>query len=154
VPDANKAKFDELVQAAAQAAGGPSMGKVEVSSTELADGCDKKFAKALKRPIRFATASADIDEKSTEVLDKLARIAKECPGRFLVEGHSDNEGTPDANKQLTLKRANAVSAALQEKGIEKKRLRAKGYGQERPIASNDDDAGRKKNRRIEMRIAR
>lgn len=150
VPDANKAKFDELTQAA----GGPPMGTVEVASTELADGCDKKFAKALKRPIRFATASADIDEKSTKVLDKLAGIAKECPGRFLVEGHSDNEGMPDANKQLSLQRANAVSAALQEKGIEKKRLRAKGYGQERPVASNDDEAGRKKNRRIEVHIAR
>ncbi len=150
VPDANKAKFDEL----SQAAGGPPMGTVEVASTELADECDKKFAKALKRPIRFATASADIDEKSMKVLDKLAAIAKECPGRFVVEGHSDNEGMPDANKQLSLKRANAVSASLQEKGVEKKRLRAKGYGQERPIASNDDEAGRKKNRRIEVHIAR
>jgi OOP family OmpA-OmpF porin len=150
VPDANKAKFDEL----AAAAGGPPMGTVEVASTELADDCDKKFAKALKRPIRFGTASAEIDEKSMKVLDKLAGIAKECPGRFVVEGHSDNEGMPDANKQLSLKRANSVSAALQEKGVEKKRLRAKGYGQERPIASNDDEAGRKKNRRIEVHIAR
>lgn len=150
VPDANKAKFEEL----SQAAGGPPMGTVEVASTELADDCDKKFAKALKRPIRFATASADIDAKSMNVLDKLAGIAKECPGRFVVEGHSDNQGMPDANKQLSLKRANAVSTALQEKGIEKKRLRAKGYGQERPVASNDDDAGRKKNRRIEVHIAR
>ncbi|MGH1341557.1 MAG: OmpA family protein [Nannocystales bacterium] len=150
VPDANKAKFDEL----SQAAGGPPMGKIEVASTELADDCDKKFAKALKRPIRFGTASADIDEKSMKTLDKLAAIAKECPGRFVVEGHSDNEGMPDANKQLSLQRANAVSASLQEKGVEKKRLRAKGYGQERPLVPNDNDAGRKKNRRIEIHIAR
>ncbi len=154
VPDANKAKFDEL----AEAAGGPPTGTVEVASTELADACDEKFAKALKRPIRFGTTSADadaeIDEKSVKILDKLAAIAKECPGRLVVEGHTDNDGVADANKQLSLKRANAVSAALQELGVDKKRLRAKGYGQERPIASNDDDSGRKKNRRIEVRIAR
>ncbi len=150
VPDANKAKFDAL----SETAGGPPMGTIEVASTELADGCDEKFAAALKRPIRFKTATADIDEKSAKILDKLAGIAKECPGRFVVEGHSDNEGMPDANKQLSLQRANAVSAALQEKGVEKQRLRAKGYGQERPIASNDDDAGREKNRRIEIHIAR
>jgi|GEM_PF-1712632 len=149
VPDANKAKFEELTKAE-----GTPMGKVDVASTEVADGCDKKFAKALRKPVQFETDSADISPKSDKVLSKLATIAGECPGRFMIEGHTDNQGAADANKQLSLKRANAVSAALQEKGVEKARLRAKGFGQERPVASNDDEAGRKKNRRIEVHIIR
>ncbi len=150
VPDADREKFDAL----AAAAGGPPMGELEIASTETADKCDARFAKALRKPIRFETGSAEINPASMKVLDKLSAIAAECPGRLIIEGHTDDQGEAAANKKLSLERANAVSAVLQEKGIDKKRLRGKGFGQERPLAPNDDEASRKKNRRIEVHIAR
>ncbi len=150
VPDANQEKFDAL----AATAGGPPMGTLEVGSTEAADKCDVEFQKALRTPIRFGTGGADIDPKSMKVLDKLSSIAGKCPGKFVVEGHTDDQGEASANKKLSLERANAVSAALVEKGLDKARVRAKGFGQERPLVPNEDEAGRSKNRRIEVHIAR
>lgn len=149
VPEADKAKLEALTKAE-----GTPMGKLEIATTEAADACDKQFAGVLRRPIQFETGSAEINAKSDKALEKLANIAKECPGKFMIEGHTDNQGEAQANKQLSLSRANAVSSALQEKGVERARLRAKGFGQEKPIASNDNDAGRKKNRRIEVHIIR
>ncbi len=151
VPDANKEKFEALKSQA----GGPPMGAVDVASTEVADSCDADFAKLLKRTkIRFATGSADVDPKSDALIGKLSDVAKRCPGTFVIEGHTDDQGAADANKRLSLDRANAVSAKFQGNGIEKARLRAKGFGQERPVSPNDTEAGRKKNRRIEVHIAR
>jgi outer membrane protein OmpA-like peptidoglycan-associated protein len=130
LPDANKAKFEAL----SQGAGGPPMGKVDVSSTEAADSCDAQFAKALKKGVAFKGDTAELDAKADKVIGRLAEIAKTCPGKFVIEGHAASQAAPDANKQLSLARANAVSAAMQEKGIEKAQLRAKGYGQDREKA--------------------
>ena len=126
LPDANKEKFDALAKA------GPPRGKVDVGSTEGADKCDADFAKALKKSLKFDGNA--LNAKSDGAIEKVAAIAKACPGRIVIEGHATSEASPDANKQLSLARANAVSAALQAKGIEKAVLRAKGYGQEREKA--------------------
>lgn len=153
VADADKAKLEELTKAE-----GMPMGKVEINSSEAADACDKKFAKALRKSIAFDDADgkpgAVISAKSAKTIDKLVALVSECPGRVMIEGHTGTEGEAAANKQLSLQRANAVSTAMQEKGVEKARLRAKGYGGERPVATGDDAAAQKKNQRIEVRIAR
>ena len=151
VSDANKAKFDAL----SKAPGGPAMGTVEVASSELADTCDKDFSKILGRSqIRFKTGSAELTDKNTKVLDKLAKVAKRCPGTFVIEGHTDNVGDAAANKKLSTDRAKAVSAALEAAEVAKPRLRAKGFGDAKPIADNAEKAGQAKNRRIEIHIAR
>ena len=70
-----------------------------------------------------------------------------------IIGHTDNVGNASQNCILSKERAQSVIDFLVEKGVEKTRLKANGYGQERPIASNDDEKeGRELNRRIEVRV--
>jgi outer membrane protein OmpA-like peptidoglycan-associated protein len=67
-----------------------------------------------------------------------------------VAGHTDNVGTPDANMKLSQERAQAVMAALAQRGVGADRLTAKGYGQTAPVADNRSEEGRAKNRRVEL----
>jgi len=67
-----------------------------------------------------------------------------------IEGHTDTQGKPKANKKLSQKRAASVTKWLVKFGIKKKRLTSAGYGQERPIANNQTEEGRRENRRVEF----
>jgi OmpA-OmpF porin, OOP family len=68
-----------------------------------------------------------------------------------ISGHTDNVGNAKANKTLSEKRAQACRNYIVSKGIDKKRLDAVGFGDQHPIASNDGEEGRQKNRRIEAK---
>lgn len=67
-----------------------------------------------------------------------------------VEGNTDNVGSPQSNKALSLARAQAVVAAVAGKGIAASRMAAVGYGQEKPVADNGTDAGKAQNRRVDL----
>lgn len=69
-----------------------------------------------------------------------------------IDGHTDATGNPDKNLDLSIRRASAVYNYFVSKGVNKNRLNASGYGQERPIASNATADGRQKNRRVELNI--
>jgi OOP family OmpA-OmpF porin len=69
-----------------------------------------------------------------------------------LTGHTDNTGTPEANQKLSLDRADAVSQMLVTGGVAADRITTAGYGQDRPIASNDTEEGRAKNRRLELTV--
>ena len=69
-----------------------------------------------------------------------------------VEGHTDNQGTPEYNQRLSDARANSVMAYLVKQGVEAGRVTAEGFGLTKPIATNDTDDGRQKNRRVEFHI--
>ena len=101
--------------------------------------------------INFDFDKADIKPDSQPIIDEIVKLLKEKPDlNLIVEGHTDNAGKPDYNKQLSDKRAKAVMSAVVAKGVEAKRLKAVGYGQEKPIADNNTDEGRAKNRRVEL----
>jgi outer membrane protein OmpA-like peptidoglycan-associated protein len=106
----------------------------------------------LKDAVYFDTAKATIQKRSFKLLDQVAKILKEHPEleRVTIEGHTDNQGKPDANMTLSQRRADAVRTYLINKGIEPQRLEAKGFGQERPIADNKTAKGRATNRRVEF----
>ena len=70
--------------------------------------------------------------------------------RLGIEGHTDNTSTPAHNQQLSEARARAVVAALTAQGIAGSRLQAAGFGQSKPLADNATEAGRAKNRRVEL----
>ncbi len=119
-----------------------------------AENCQKRLTEVAEQEvILFARASADIDPKSSSTLDKLAAIAKSCPGaRIDIEGHTDGEGEPERNKSLSERRAGAVLAYLSKAGISSARLRAIGYGAARPRSPNDTAENRARNRRIEFTV--
>ena len=104
--------------------------------------------------VQFDTAKATIKPVSDKLLDEVAGVLKEHPeiSKIEVQGHTDDRGNKALNKTLSQARATSVVAALVKRGTDKGRLTAKGYGQEQPIAGNDTEDGRQKNRRVQFKI--
>jgi outer membrane protein OmpA-like peptidoglycan-associated protein len=101
--------------------------------------------------IFFVRAKAIIEKNSYQELDRVVAILRADTTLHLhIEGHTDNEGTDARNQSLSNRRARAVKRYLERKGIPDKRMDYKGYGSQRPIASNDTPEGMAKNRRVEM----
>ena len=101
--------------------------------------------------INFDFDKADITPESRPIIDQVVKLLQNNPGLSLtVEGHTDNAGAPDYNQRLSDARARSVVATLTARGIDGRRLKAAGYGQDKPIADNSTDIGRAKNRRVEL----
>jgi outer membrane protein OmpA-like peptidoglycan-associated protein len=102
--------------------------------------------------VEFDTAKATIRPESFPRLDAVVEFMLHKPdARVEISGHTDNVGNAKANKTLSEARAQACRNYIVSKGIDKKRLDAIGFGAERPIAPNNTDEGRQKNRRIEAK---
>jgi outer membrane protein OmpA-like peptidoglycan-associated protein/Tol biopolymer transport system component len=105
------------------------------------------------RNIFFNTASYELLPASNAELDKLTRLLKANPQlRIELGGHTDNVGTPASNATLSDQRANAVRDHLVAQGIDASRITAKGYGETKPVASNETEEGRAENRRTEVTV--
>ncbi|MDQ3394466.1 MAG: DUF5723 family protein [Bacteroidota bacterium] len=103
--------------------------------------------------LEFNSGKAVISESSVENMNSLAEILIKKPEfRLLVSGHTDNVGKKDSNLQLSRARANAVKTFLIKAGVSEFQIITEGFGSERPISSNATDAGRKQNRRVELKI--
>lgn len=119
-----------------------------------AEACERAFDRLMERNvIHFPENSAVIDPSSRRILDALATVALRCD-RFALEvaGHTDNVGTREANMALSRARADAVANYLAAQGVARSRLTARGYGPDNPRMSNDSEAGRAANRRIEFYV--
>lgn len=102
----------------------------------------------------FATNSANIDATSLDDLDELVKIMKEDDAlRISIEGHTDSRGNNDYNLELSKLRAEAVQSYLVKNGISSDRVKAVGYGETRPLTTNDTARGRLKNRRVELNLS-
>ncbi|MEW6767113.1 MAG: OmpA family protein [Pseudomonadota bacterium] len=114
--------------------------------------CQQLFSELLdKARIRFESGKANIDQDSRGLLDRLIATALRCPtANIEVAGHTDSDGDAAANMSLSEKRAQAVADYLVQAGLPNTRLKAVGYGSTKPVASNDDDEGKAKNRRIDF----
>jgi outer membrane protein OmpA-like peptidoglycan-associated protein len=107
----------------------------------------------LKQQIHFQPNRARILTDSYEVLDEVAEALKQAGNVTVrIEGHTDNVGKRSENLQLSQDRADAVKDYLVKQGVPAGQLKAVGYGQKRPIASNSSRAGRTANRRVEFRL--
>ena len=108
----------------------------------------------ISQQVQFQVDKSIIKKESDELLDGIAKVLKDHPEILKVEvqGHTDATGNKQRNKVLSNSRAEAVKRALTKRGVKDKRLIAKGYGQEKPIADNDTDAGKAKNRRVQFVI--
>lgn len=103
--------------------------------------------------VQFATGSAELIGTSQRTLERVAAGLRAHPDvTVVVSGHTDSVGQPEANRMLSLDRAAAVSAYLAELGIAAGRLEARGYGAERPRATNATAEGRALNRRVELQL--
>lgn len=103
--------------------------------------------------ILYNTNSAELKTESRVILESFAQYLKENPKiRVEIQGHTDNVGNPKDNEALSTNRAFTVKSTLEEFGVDGKRITAKGFGQNHPIASNDSESGRAKNRRTEFQI--
>ena len=129
-----------------------------LGSSEASIGYDERgLVTRMLDSVLFASGKAELQPGASRVLDKVVKVLEELPNQPIgVEGHTDNvpiqrSGWAD-NHALSVARANAVAQYLQQQGVPAGRLTAIGYGEERPIASNDTEAGRRKNRRVEIVI--
>lgn len=105
--------------------------------------------------IFFETAKADLQPESFAELDRVVDLLKANPGMEIsISGHTDNVGAVTFNRELSDARAKSVMSYLIQKGITSKRLKAKGYGDAKPIADNTSEEGRQQNRRVEFTITR
>lgn len=102
--------------------------------------------------INFETAKSTIKSESTKIVDEIYTMLKENPTiKISIEGHTDNAGNKTANQTLSQQRAASVKQALIDKGIAANRITATGFGQEKPIADNESEDGKARNRRVEIR---
>jgi OmpA-OmpF porin, OOP family len=119
-----------------------------------AEECQTRFSViSTTGAIYFKTGSADLEHSSDALLNSVADIANRCPSvKIEVSGHTDSVGSAQANIELSVARAKSVAAFLIQRGVAPARITTAGFGDAHPVASNDTDTGRAKNRRIEFRV--
>lgn len=101
--------------------------------------------------INFDTDKATLKPDGQKIVDEIyALLNTNSNLKLSVEGHTDNVGSATRNKQLSTERANTVMYALAGKGIDIKRLKATGFGSEKPIKANDTEENKAQNRRVEL----
>ncbi len=109
----------------------------------------------IREKIQFEYNKAEIKEVSFDLLAEIAKVIKENPHikKIQIEGHASADGNDAYNMALSDRRAKAVMQHLVDNGgIEKGKLVAKGFGETKPIADNETEEGREKNRRVEFNI--
>ncbi len=122
--------------------------RVDVALQPIAEG-----AETVLRNVFFETGSAELDARSREELERLVQLLGDNPKlRIRLEGHTDNVGSPEANLDLSQRRAEAVQAFLVAAGVAASRLEAAGYGERRPVEANSTAEGRAANRRTSFRV--
>lgn len=108
---------------------------------------------AYAKTILFDSGRSSFKQQTYEVLQNINAILREYPSsNFTLEGHTDSQGSKTSNQALSEKRANAVKNYLVQNGISSSRLTAYGFGEDYPIDSNATAAGRKNNRRTEVKL--
>ncbi|MBB4198636.1 hypothetical protein CCR94_19435 [Rhodoblastus sphagnicola] len=140
---------DKKAAAIAAAAALPATGPLDVGQCQTA-----LSGLVAKENIKFAAGGAKLAPESKPLIGKIGAALARCPATVKVEvsGHTDNAGEAAKNKALSKSRAQAVVDALKAKGAKAGQLAAVGYGQEKPVASNDTAEGKADNRRIEFAV--
>ena len=153
-PDYNSAAAPEAVPAAQ-----PSESATQPAAVQTRDVAVETCRETLNAGtgggrIYFEEDRFDIAPGSRGALKKIASIVMDCGNVVIeVDGHTDSTGTPTSNKTLSEQRAKSVVDFLTAAGVDASKLKAVGYGQERPITTNSTSEGRRMNRRIEFFVS-
>lgn len=130
-----------------------------VKGTVANSGCPEVTAEVIKqlndygKTILFDSGKASFKEQTFAVLQSITDILKEYPNsNFMIEGHTDSDGSNALNQTLSENRASAVRNYLVEKGINTDRLKSTGFGETKPISSNKTAKGKAENRRVEVSL--
>ncbi len=119
---------------------------------EIEEKVKQLFQKALQG-IRFETGKAIIKPESFPIIDAIAKVMSEHPDyKLIIGGHTDNVGDDDMNYTLSKDRAAAVSNYLITKGVSPMRVSSDGFGETKPVDTNDSEKGRARNRRVEFKV--
>jgi outer membrane protein OmpA-like peptidoglycan-associated protein len=149
-----EARRSDLAAARSQEMSDSSTRRADSLEAELADLKAKKTERGVVLvlgDVLFDTAQATLKSGAYETLDRLAMALKDRPNRSVViEGHTDNVGSEDNNHMLSERRAQAVQAALQQRGVNGEQISVIGRGESSPIDSNENASGRQQNRRVEL----
>jgi len=112
------------------------------------------LAVTFKGDVTFDTNSAAVRPGLYSEIDRVAGVLKQYPDTVIrVEGYTDSKGSDAYNMDLSKRRANAVKNLLVQRGVAENRIEVVGFGETMPVATNDTEAGRQKNRRVEIKIA-
>lgn len=115
--------------------------------------CRRNFQSFAREPIRFRQSSTSIRPSSHALLDRLAEFLFDCSAaKLAIIGHTDATGSAAFNLRMSRARAEAVAAALVQRGVQRKRLIVEGHGAAQPIADNSTVHGRQQNRRIDLEL--
>lgn len=128
--------------------------QVREKAQAAAKACEDQLTSAATRGvILFDVSRATLKPQSKPTLDQLAGLVGKCDtGIVEISGHTDSDGSDDFNLELSQQRAEAVMRYLADEGVDRNRMRAIGYGESKPVVSNDDADGKAKNRRIEFKV--
>jgi outer membrane protein OmpA-like peptidoglycan-associated protein len=118
----------------------------------LVEGSDSELPKTFVFDnLNFDSATTNLTPPSRQTVNDLVVILKSCPNaQVQLAGHTDNTGDPASNQTLSQNRAGAIKDMLVAGGIAPERMTTVGYGQDRPIATNDTEDGKARNRRTEL----
>jgi len=149
-----KAKEGAQRKAEAEVAARKAAAEAEAKRKAEVTACQDKLREiASKDGITFKTGGTEIDKRVLATLDELVQTAKSCANVVItVEGHTDSTGSEEANKRVSQRRAQAVVDYFIGAGLDANYVKAVGYGNTRPIATNDTARGRAQNRRIQFTV--
>jgi len=106
-----------------------------------------------KQVVEFETGSSEINEDSFKALDKIASLLQQFSfAKIEIQGHTNSIGNADKNLELSQQRAQSIKTYLLEKGIDKKRIKAIGYGESQPLIPIDNPNAAEFNKRVEFKV--
>jgi len=141
------ASLKEMVKKVSETVPIPGVDATSIEETE------RGLVLTFDNELLFKFDSDEILPEQKKNLDKIAEfLEKNVARKVSVEGHADGTGEDDYNLDLSQRRAKAVRKALADRSVSESRIEAVGFGETKPVASNDTSEGRRKNRRVEVII--
>lgn len=112
------------------------------------------LAVTFKGDVTFDTNSTEVRPGLHSEINRVANVLNQYPETFIrVEGHTDSVGSDEYNMKLSQRRADSVKTLLTQRGVSASRIEVVGFGKTLPVATNNTEAGRQMNRRVEIKIA-